>query len=387
MTGRQWLMRAHNLILGTDKFSLSNHSLRPSFVSIVNLDFFKWITGKYGIFGKWRTRFPTLFFPLRRRIPFLDCLLLTNATIFPRSRSYHQSQNSRFSINLSPRISLAVTEDREPSHKAPHGIPPNRVLVRSNSSFSHPEIHLLNHKSSSTPITQPIFSKTSNMLIAAGSERPGRSRSEMVPPFIKIAQGNERFHLLSKSKSWTVGHKLTDAKESKIIPSETESARFHQSVPVAPNVDFTSQKSEIGTERYYHAASYQQPLMGGVGHPVSRSSTLALQHLNPLHIESYKQPRTGGVAHPVSGNSTPTLHYLNPLRAAEEHLQKSAASTRGKVAEAERNIDKSGADNFAVGRRVSDITHKTNINLNHLTDQVYQMLERKIRIERERRGL
>jgi len=95
----------------------------------------------------------------------------------------------------------------------------------------------------------------------------------------------------------------------------------------------------------------------------------------------------GSTGHPIPSGSTSTLHYINPLKNALDDLKKSVASIKRKTAEGETFIEKPMSDNSPLDHKASDITHKMNINLNQLTDQVYQILERKIRIEKERRGL
>ena len=50
-------------------------------------------------------------------------------------------------------------------------------------------------------------------------------------------------------------------------------------------------------------------------------------------------------------------------------------------------IQKTAPDTLHLDDAGPDSTKKTNIDLAHLTDQLYRMLERKIKAERERRGL
>jgi len=86
-------------------------------------------------------------------------------------------------------------------------------------------------------------------------------------------------------------------------------------------------------------------------------------------------------------SSIPLLYYHNPSKAALDDLKKSVAGIEKTVAERESFIEKYVSDNSFTSHGESDIANKMNINMGHLTDQVYQMLGRKIEIERERRGL
>jgi hypothetical protein len=83
----------------------------------------------------------------------------------------------------------------------------------------------------------------------------------------------------------------------------------------------------------------------------------------------------------------PTLHYLSPLRSTLDDLRKSVASIERKVKENKKTIVKSSLDGSMDERDISDATRKANIDFNYVTEQVYRMLERKIIIEKERRGL
>jgi hypothetical protein len=95
----------------------------------------------------------------------------------------------------------------------------------------------------------------------------------------------------------------------------------------------------------------------------------------------------GTIQHPVSDSSIPILHYHNPSEAVLDDLKKSVAGIEKKVAERESFIEKYGSENLSISHKEYDIGNKADINMSHLTDQIYQMLERKIAIERERRGL
>jgi hypothetical protein len=105
--------------------------------------------------------------------------------------------------------------------------------------------------------------------------------------------------------------------------------------------------------------------------------------------EAIKTPegRTPGEAtHPHADGGVPLLRYHTPLHIAIEGLKESIAGIEKKVAEGEHLIQKTAPDTFHLGDAGPDSTKNTNIDLSHLTDQLYRMLDRKIRAERERRG-
>jgi len=290
-------------------------------------------------------------------VPIFQRLLLKNITIRTPKRDHYLNKNLLFNINLLPRISLIIRKDRVERDKALYRTSPHKGLVKLGSLFAPPEIHLSKYKSNSAFRTQQIFAKTSNMLITTRFERSWQSPSEIFSPLLELPHNNQEKNLFPiRNKSGTIGYKWIDKIRSKIIPSETKPALFYQSAHFSSDRGFSRQKSEIGKERY-----------------------------SP--INTFEQPTIESTRHPIPSGSTPTLHYINPLKNALDDLKKSLASIERKTAEGETFIEKPMSDNSPLDHKASDITHKMNINLNQLTDQVYQILERKIRIEKERRGL
>jgi hypothetical protein len=95
--------------------------------------------------------------------------------------------------------------------------------------------------------------------------------------------------------------------------------------------------------------------------------------------------KTAVDTHPFSTTQLPAdLHHFSPLNRVESDL-KEAGTIKGVTA-----VDKNpeAAAGFKEKSNIASpgFTQNTTINLNQLTDQVYRMLERKIRTEKERRG-
>jgi len=133
------------------------------------------------------------------------------------------------------------------------------------------------------------------------------------------------------------------------------SAFVDQSEQSSPGTDFNNRESDIFTKRYDSNMTFKKTAKENTNYTVKK-------------------------------DATPTLHYINPLSVALNDLKKTVEIIEKKVAESESFTGKSGSENSSFGNIMSDISNKENNNITHLTEQVYQMLERKIKIERERRG-
>ena len=104
-------------------------------------------------------------------------------------------------------------------------------------------------------------------------------------------------------------------------------------------------------------------------------------------FEDSKGPAPSDAPRPLTDGGTPFLRYHTPLNIAIDALRESIEGVEKKVAEGEHLIQKTAPDNLRLSDAGPDSTKKMNIDLTHLTDQLYRMLERKIKGERERRGL
>ncbi|RLG23719.1 hypothetical protein DRN85_08835, partial [Methanosarcinales archaeon] len=113
-------------------------------------------------------------------------------------------------------------------------------------------------------------------------------------------------------------------------------------------------------------------------HTSGKSASWTVWHKH-IYREKIAQP-------PVSDSPEPTLHFHSPVEVALNGLKESVVDIEKKLSEQEGFIEKIGAYNPSISDHASDIVDNRNINIGYLTDQVYQMLERRIIIEKERKG-
>jgi len=107
----------------------------------------------------------------------------------------------------------------------------------------------------------------------------------------------------------------------------------------------------------------------------------------PYPIMPFKNEPKESTKYTFKKGAVPTLHYITPLRVSLNDLRKTVEVIEKRVAESKNLNGKIDSRNSSLENKMSNITNKENITVSHLTEQVYQMLERKIRIERERKGL
>lgn len=381
-------MTTNNLILNEDNFMLLKHLLKPSFMAIANLNFVKWISSKYKCLRHQPGRFPNLIFLLRNHFPILH-RLIKNISIHPLNRDYHLNQNYFFNINISPLIALIRAKNRGVFNKqflikddlervdilnklspqiditglvsfATHPASGKQESKSIKPAHTHTEdidnIHLSKHKRSSISGIQPISSKFTNMLITAKPESPMLSSSKNVPSFLRLFQnGWQKIYSTAKRIFLPTSQKSTDKIRPQTIPPETEPSLFNPLIHIPSDSGITDPKSGKHTK--------------------SQSFDMVFE---PQSTES--------PAYPISRRSASTLFYAHPKDASLDDLKKSVADIDRRVTVSENVIQKSISDTSSSGNATSE-TSQMNINLNNLTEQVYQMLEKKMIIERERRGL
>jgi hypothetical protein len=296
--------------------------------------------------------------------------------------------------------------------------------------------------------TQFIFLKTSNMPITSKIINPAMSSSGTISGFLGLHhESHDKVYQSSKNKSWSDEGKPLDEKSSNMVLSKDELFQSFPSKHVSSDSDLRSQKSDIKAEKHRPILAFKKTTIRSNGYLDSDISTPNLIYLNPqrAELEDLKKTVSGiekkeadgesstgamksdkshfnqkesdslhnksnikaGKHRPIltfkkttirssdyldSDISTPNLLYLNPQRAELEDLKKTVSGIEKKEAEGESSTGtmksdmKSDKSHF--NQKESDNLHnKTTINLNYLADQVYQMLERKINVEKERRGL
>lgn len=92
---------------------------------------------------------------------------------------------------------------------------------------------------------------------------------------------------------------------------------------------------------------------------------------------------------PQESGMVPEIRYFNPMRQVEKNVKQSLAALEQTGQSIKRTVDREDQVNLANERapgRQLPVFPKVDINMNRLTDQVYRLLERKIKAEKERRG-
>lgn len=363
--------------------------LKPLLGLVADPHFFEWITRKYRFFKRWQTQFPTLIFLLRRNMLFLRPILFKNAITPSLQKDNHLNQYVLFYLNQISLISSTAAGDNLDKTKFPYAPFPHKNLIKYESSYAlsqmglsrtmsifrfsnqptfhssqttkkkqiylynsyagsdslsaHPEILSVEDKFNAASKPHSISSKTPDLEITPELIR-SRPSSDAVPQFMAISQCNhETTYLSGKTKPWTVTTGTVYKKELKLIQPKTESVQFLRSEYISPSFSFSNRELGISSEKHTPGLNFRQ---------------------------STKQRIEGPFY-----NRVPDLHYYNPMKDSLKGLKKAALHNETKT------------DNFSVSHEVSDMTQKTKIDLNNLTDRVYRILERKIKIEKERRGL
>jgi len=112
--------------------------------------------------------------------------------------------------------------------------------------------------------------------------------------------------------------------------------------------------------------------------------------MNSSHIPGQSDiPRTETPERQKGGTlskSAPTLEYSNSFRVALEDVKNTVTHVEKKVNEEITEIKKTHPVEKTAAVNGTGISSKTNADIGQLTDRVYRMLEKKIRIEKERRG-
>ena len=390
MAEKQRFTKESVLILRVDTLFLLKKLIKPSFVDITSLNFFKLIIRKYVFFKQGQIRFPALVFLLSRNLLNYQSSLLNyeNLALLPLNIDFYLSHNFLFNSNLLSLISSTITKDLAGKEKSQYGAIPYKSLIKSDSLSLNSKTHPSQYKSESAIKnqsivfnnqlitgnraeedknlykifphirTQFIFLKTSNIPITSMIKNPALSSSGTISGFLGLPhESHDKAYLLSKNKSWSDEEKPFDEKSSKIVFSKVKLFQSFPSTHISSDSDFKRQKSDIKAEKHRPVLAFKQATI--------RSN----EYLD-------------------SDISTPNLLYLNPLRAELEDLKKTVTGMEKKEAEGESFTETMRSDKSHLSHKESDILdNKTNINLSYLADQIYQMLERKIEVEKERRGL
>jgi hypothetical protein len=417
MTLSRWQNKAYDMAIHSNRFFSSRDLSKPSSMVISDHNFFKWINSRHMIFRRYNIRFPSLVFLLRKYFPILQHVSPRNITIFPTNRDCYLNQHYFFNINLPSHTPIEITKDRvEKGSSGFHSI------------FIHSDFHISKHRSHPELVIQPWLKMSRN------------SPFEIMPPFSNPPHADQdKTHIPGKDVP-SIGHKTVNLRsvpfyrsrdpssdidftdrpaQSPLTTAPTfpnpphadpdktgmplighktvnlRSVPFYRSRDPSSDIDFTGRSAEIGMDGHDHVTATgktraQSPLTTASRFPNPHHADQDKTHIpgTGMPLIRYNSPDKGGMTqHHVSDSSIPILYYHNPSKAALDDLQKSVAGIEKTVAERESFIEKYVSDNSFTSHGESDIANKMNINMSHLTDQVYQMLGRKIEIERERRGL
>ena len=436
-----------DMIIHLDNFLLLKDMSKPGFMAISDPNFFKWIKNRHDVFGRWKNLFPTLVFLMRKYFlapQRLVCKSLKNsgdsrssenrffsdgistakaglASFLSTNRVWYPSKHFTSNTHLHPGI-LTIVDDRAEKEKISSK---NREgSSRFRVPRTNPDFHFSEYKPHSEFTVKPVFSETSQILADTKLEKPLSSPFEIAPQFHSPPRTDQdKPHASSKGASRAAGHESMADEPGRRIHSETGRDSGRRSEIGTEGRDplwqfpstTTPQFPKLSRTRLLINGSWQGRSTTEVHRVLLSNSCVALRSLwfsetrfravakspprtnpNETHTsgESVSQaagykhtPHKEGVAQrPVSDSHAPTMYYHSSMGVALDGLKESVADIEKKLAEGGGFIEKSGSNNPRISDRMSD-TDNGNINLIHLTDQVYQMLERKIMIEKERRGL
>jgi hypothetical protein len=99
-----------------------------------------------------------------------------------------------------------------------------------------------------------------------------------------------------------------------------------------------------------------------------------------------RKQNSPGVPYPDAKKSAPTLNYTNSIQNTLENIKQTVSGVEKKVEEEITVIKKSYSDGSGISDSGKGIPPGMTSNINQLSDQVYRMLEKRIKFERQRRG-
>ena len=409
-----------NMVIHLDKFSVLRDVFKPGSMAISDPNFSKWIKNRHDVFGRWKTLFPTLVFLIRKYFSASQRFLSTNSVRYLRDHfisNTHLRPGILTIVNGGAKKEKAASKSREGS---------SRFHVP----CTNQDFHFSEYKSHLEFTAKPVFPETSNILADTKLEKSRSSPFEIAPQFPSPPRTDQdkphaKPHASSKGASRDAGHESMADERSRMIHSKIGRASSRRSeigtegrkTPRQFPFTTTPQFPKLSRTRLFINESWQGRSTTEV-HRVFRvllsNSYVALRSLGSFETRfravSQSLPRTdmdethtsgervsqsvrhkqiphtkGAAQRPGSDSHAPILYYHSSTDAALDGLKESVADIEKKLAEGGGFIEKSGSDNPHINDRISDTMDNGNINLTHLTDQVYQMLERKIMIEKERK--
>ena len=397
-----------DMILHLDKFSVLRDVFKPGSMAISDPNFSKWIKNRHDVFGRWKTLFPTLVFLIRKYFSAPQRFLSTNRVWYLRK---HFISNTHLRPGILTIVNGGAKKEKV-SSKSREG------SSRFHVPCTNQDFHFSEYKSHSEFTAKPAFPETSNILADTKLEKSRSSPFEIAPQFPSPPRTDQdKPHASSKGASRDAGHESMADERVRMIHSKIGRASGRRSEIGTEGRKTPRQFPKLSRTRLFINEAWQGRSTTEVHRVFSvllSNSYVALRSLGSFETRfravSQSLPRTdmdethtsgkgvsqaaghkhiphteGAAQRPVLDSHAPTMYYPSSMDVALDGLKESVADIEKKLAEGGGFIEKSGSDNPHISDRISDTMDNGNISLTHLTDQVYQMLERKIMIEKERK--
>lgn len=337
-------------------------------ISVIDTGFFKYITHKYNRFRQPRFKFPSLFFlfNLQNQNSVFQYRLLKKMNILQENKNYHVNQHQRFFflINLFLRIS------------PPSAAPPARDMIE--------KIHFLSKMTHPTLLSQRMMMATESHRTPTPPVLPGiginhKSNIDQESGHITERQKTIPGQTISRTDTEHVYRMFLEGSKTSnmLIHSKERVLMTHRTAAVLPQL----MKMMKTTDFYHTVPSLTYPGISNISHIYHGSKSVS---------EAARQPGPENTHRLFPAKLDSDLHYFNPLMSGVSDLKKPVTGLGKNLEEVELSDSNFKGKSTAVKEPSlhdpSEISKKPKIDLGQLTDQVYHMLERKIRIEKERRG-
>lgn len=358
---------------------------------ITNPGFSDWIAAKYNVYGQKHRRFPTLTFLVIKHPHASQSLLIKNITmlrnnIFNYYNTHYNTHYSKyyskycsnnylrqtllFNINLFSRFAgksrlimhhlLKSVEALNPILQKEQGNIPagNRI------EFSHPVF---------STVLRSVREQINQWkaILLTGPPPPMEERNG-VSPAVGNLQAQGLPHLFS-----FLNHSQTFSPRG---PGSRETLEKGEPVQRGyPSIAVTKPMRSITKTTFPHISKNIKT--NSLFFPRSIKHTLIPETADNPESQALDFHTT------VPGPKTsPSLTYSNLVRVALEDIKKTVVNVEKKVKDEIVRVQETHPVDGAVSHNSSGMSSKTDIDIHQLTDHVYRMLEKKIRIEKERRG-
>jgi hypothetical protein len=173
-----------------------------------------------------------------------------------------------------------------------------------------------------------------------------------------------------------------------VFPAVTTGYHTGFTFPGIININPISRESKPRTDKPRPSTAAPISITGKTGYPSTRTHEI-LYHLvtaKRLIRSSFEPEQTSSPQPFFPAKPAPDFYYFNPLKGAAG-VSNQTPVREGKNLETIAGLkEKSAPGQESYTHDPTHTPQKMNVDLPQLTDQVYRMLERKIKIEKERRG-